>query len=170
MLCAIARIDTQARKQLLSLQQVTEPFGITLNELYGHITLATYTGGDDSAFIASCKEIISAYSPFSVYYEKVEVLRATSIIVASPRNEKTLFDLHHAIASQWEPYLDRWTNNDLWQPHTTLMYNPQIDLQVIAEEMRREFIPFWAQVTRIEFSLVTENGYRIIDSFDLLHR
>ena len=170
MLCVIARIDAQARKQLLSLRQITERFGITLNELYGHITLATYIGGDDSAFIASCKEIISAYSPFSVYYEKVEVLRATSIIVASPRNEKTLFDLHHDIAARWGPYLDHWTKNDFWQPHTTLMYSPQIDLQMIAEGMRKEFRPFLAQVTRIEFSLVTENGYKIMDSLDLPQR
>ena len=170
MLCAIARIDAQGRKQFLSLQQVTERFGIKLNELDGHITLATYIGGDDRAFIASCKEIISTYSPFSICYEKVEVLSATSIIVASPRNEKTLFELHRAIAAQWEPYLDRWTNKDLWKPHTTLMHNPHIDLQVIAKEMMREFLPFMAQVTGIEFSLVTENGYRIIDSIDLLYR
>lgn len=170
MLCAIARIDAQARKQLLALQRVTERFGMTLKDLYGHITLATYIGGDDGAFIASCKEIISAYSPFSVYYEKVEVLGATSIIVASPQYEKTLFGLHHDIAAKWGPYLDRWTNSDLWLPHTTIMYNPQIDLQVIAESMRKEFLPFFAQVTRIEFSLVTENAYKIIDSINLLHR
>ena len=170
MLCAIARIDAQARKQLVALQHVTERFGITLNELYGHITIATYIGDDAEAFIASCKKIISAYSPFSIYYEKVEVLGATSIIVATPRNEKVLFDLHHAIATQWGPYLDRWTNKESWQPHTTLVYNPQIDLHVIAEDMRRNFIPFSAQVTKIEFSMVTENDYIIIDSIDMLQR
>lgn len=170
MLCAIARIDAQAREQLAALQHVTERFGITLNELYGHITIATYIGDDVDAFIASCKKIISAYAPFSVYYEKIEVLSATSIIVASTRNEKVLFDLHHAIATQWGPYLDRWTNNEFWQPHTTLMYNPQMDLHVIAEDMRRKFIPFSAKVNKIEFSLVTENDYIIMDSIDLLQK
>lgn len=167
MLCAIAKIDTESRKQLLALQQVTERFGITVKELYGHITLATYTGEDDSAFILSCKEILSAYTQFSVYYEKVEVLSATSIIVASPQKENALLDIHNDIAAQWGIYLDNWTSNDHWQPHTTLIYNPQIDLQVIAEAMRKEFIPIIAHVTRIEFSQVTENGYEIVDSIDL---
>ena len=163
MLCAIARIDTQSREQLLALQRLAERFGVMVKDLYGHITLATYIGEDDGTFIASCKEIISACTPFSVYYEKVEVLSATSIIVASPRNENVLFDIHNDIAARWEPYLDKWTNNNLWHPHTTLIYNPQIDLKEIAEAMRKQFIPFWAQVTRIEFSQVTENGYKIVD-------
>lgn len=50
------------------------------------------------------------------------------------------------------------------------MYSPQIDLQMIAEGMRKEFRPFLAQVTRIELSLVTENGYKKIDSLDLPQR
>ena len=170
MLCAIARIDEQARNRLLALQQVTERFGIMPKEIYGHITLATYIGADDGTFIASCKRIISAYPSFSVCYDKVEVFSATSIIVASPRNEHTLFDIHHDIAARWGPYLDHWTKNDFWQPHTTLMYSPQIDLQMVAEGMRKEFRPFLAQVTRIEFSLVTENGYKIMDSLDLPQR
>ena len=59
MLCAIARIDEQARNRLLALQQVTERFGNMPKEIYGHITLAAYIGGDNGAFISSCKEIIS---------------------------------------------------------------------------------------------------------------
>ena len=170
MLCAIARIDTQSREKLSALQQAAERFGITVHKIYGHITLATYMGEDDRAFIASCKEILSACTPFSVYYEKVEVLSATSIIVASPRKENALLDMHHAIAAQWGHSLDHWTNNDHWQPHTTLVYDPQIDLQVLAEAMQKEFIPFFAHVTRIEFSQVTAHGYEIVDSVDLHQR
>ena len=170
MLCAIARIDTQSREKLSALQQAAERFGITVHKIYGHITLATYMGEDDRAFIASCKEILSACTPFSVYYEKVEVLSATSIIVASPRKENELLDMHHAIAAQWGHSLDHWTNNDHWQPHTTLVYDPQIDLQVLAEAMQKEFIPFFAHVTRIEFSQFTAHGYEIVDSVDLHQR
>ena len=170
MLCAIARIDTQSREKLSALQQAAERFGITVHKIYGHITLATYMGEDDRAFIASCKEILSACTPFSVYYEKVEVLSATSIIVASLRKENALLDMHHAIAAQWGHSLDHWTNNDHWQPHTTLVYDPQIDLQVLAEAMQKEFIPFFAHVTRIEFSQVTAHGYEIVDSVDLHQR
>ncbi len=170
MLCAIARIDTQSRDRLLALQKISERFGAAVRDLYGHITLATYIGEEEGSFIASCKEILSARAPFSVYYEKVEVLGATSIIVASPRNENALFDIHHDIAMRWGPYLDEWTDSDLWKPHTTLLYDPQADLQAIAEAMRKEFVPFYAQVNGIEFSRVTENGYTIVDSVDLLQR
>lgn len=170
MLCAIARIDRESKAKLLALQQAAERFGIAVSALYGHITLAAYTGEEESSFIKSCKTILSAYTPFSVLYEKVEVLPATSIIVASPRNKNALFDIHHDIAAQWGPYLDRWTRNELWQPHTTLICDPQLDLQGIAEAMRKEFVPFWAQVKSIEFSQVTENGYIILDRIDLLQR
>ena len=170
MLCAIAKIDLRSREKLLALQQLTKRFGITVSDLYGHITLATYIGEDDDAFISSCKGIASSYAAFSVYYEKIEVLSATSIIVASPRNEHALFHIHDAIATQWETFLDPWTTNDFWHPHTTLIFNPQIDLQVIAEAMRKKFIPFLAQVTKIEFSQVTDNGYNIVDYIDLLQR
>ena len=167
MLCVLARIDAQARERLLALQRVRERFGLTGSDLYGHITLATYIGEEEGAFLASCRDILSAYTPFSVYYEKVEVLRATSILVASPRKEGTLFAIHRDIAAQWGPCLDVWTGGELWRPHTTLLYNPQIDLQGIAEAMRTEFVPFFARVAEIEFSQVTENGYRIVDSIDL---
>ena len=170
MLCAIAKIDIQSKEKLLALQQSAERFGITVNALYGHITLATYIGADDGTFIASCKKIISAYPSFSVCYDKVEVFSATSIIVASPRNEHTLFDIHHDIATKWGPFLDDWTDNDHWKPHTTLVFNPQLDLHVIAAAMWKEFVPFFAQVTAIEFSQVTENGYIIVDSIDLHQR
>ena len=53
-------------------------------------------------------------------------------------------------------------NNCFITPNNLEKYS-QIDLKEIAEAMRKQFIPFWAQVTRIEFSQVTENGYKIVD-------
>ena len=167
MLCVIAIIDARSREYLFTLQQLSERFGIPAKKLYGHITLATYIADDDRIFAASCKEIISAYSSFTVYYEKIEVLNTTSIIAASPRNENTLFNIHNDIATQWGASMDNWTNNELWKPHTTLLFSTQSDLQVIADAMRKEFTPFFAQVKRIEFSQVTNNKYTIVDHIDL---
>lgn len=168
MLCVIAKIDRESRECLLALQRLAERSGVPVSDLYGHITLAAYTGEEEGDFIDSCREILASCAPFSVYYEKIEVLRATSIIAASPRIESALSDIHRDIAAQWGPSLDKWTGTDLWQPHTTLVYNPQIDLEALAETMKKEFSPFSARVARIEFSQVTENGYKIVDFADLL--
>ncbi len=168
MQCAIAKIDPQSRERLCALQKTAKRLGFSVGNLYGHITLAVYVGDQDDAFIASCKRIASCYKPFDVCYDQIEVLSATSIIVASPRNENELLNLHHDIAAQWGACLDRWTGTDLWKPHTTLVYNPQIDLRPAAEAMKKEFVPFPARVETIEFSRVTGNGCQIVDCIGLL--
>lgn len=167
MLCAIAKIDPQSREQLWTLQKTAKRFGFSVRNVYGHITLAAYIGDEDDAFIASCKKIASNYKAFEVCYDRIEVLSATSIIVASPQNENELPGLHHDIAAQWGACLDCWTGTELWKPHTTLVYSPQINLHPAAEAMEKEFVPFRARVEAIEFSRVTGNGFQIVDHIDL---
>ncbi len=167
MLCVIAKIDSVSREKLLKLQQLAGSFGIPQRHLHGHITLAAYVGDDENQFISSCKKLLSNYKRFSVYYYKIEVLTETSIIVASPKKEKEIALIQNEIVNNWEESLDYWTQGDVWKPHTTLLYEPKADLQTIAEVMQAEFKPFNAQVDRIEFSRVKENGYEIIDSIAL---
>lgn len=168
MLCVIAKIDSEARERLLELQQLTESFGVSPRSLYGHITLANYVGDDEERFILSCKALLSDFRKFSVRYDKIEVLTATSIIVASPLKENNITDIQKEIVRNWGKYLDDWTQENVWKPHTTLLYKPQVNLQDIAEVMQEKFKPFNAQINRIEFSRVKENGYEIIDFIELL--
>lgn len=73
MLCVIAKIDPKSKARFLKLQGKIERLGISVKALHGHITLVSYIGEDEAAFIASCKEILSSCKVFPVCYDKIEV-------------------------------------------------------------------------------------------------
>lgn len=73
MLCVIAKIDPKSKARFLKLQEKIEKLGISVKALHGHITLVSYIGEDEAAFIASCKEILSNCKVFPVCYDKIEV-------------------------------------------------------------------------------------------------
>ena len=164
MLCVIAIIDDASRKRLLKIQGIGETFGIPSRHLRGHITLATYLGTDERTFISSCKTILSAYSPCSVLYHKIQILSATSIIVATPSRDSTLTDMQKDVSTPWHRDLDQWTRVDVWEPHTTLVHKPGFDLYPVAQAMQEQFEPFTAFIDRIEFSKVHESGYKILET------
>lgn len=167
MLCAIAKIDEESRIKLESLQLTAEGFGIPPGNLYGHITLSTLVCNEEDAYIAFCKTMLRDVNAFSVLYEQVEVLSATSIIVASPRKRGDLENIQKILVAGWEDKINTWTKPDVWRPHTTLLYKPDADLNAICKAMTAIFYPFTAKIERIEFSKVTDNGYHIIDSIAL---
>lgn len=168
MLCAIAKIDPAASELLVSLAKLTEGFGIPPRNVHGHITLATYIGNDENEFISSCKTILSGCGKFSVCYDKLEVWNPSTIIVAVPQKENAIAAIQKEISKKWAADLDQWTQADVWQPHTTLVTNPQADFYTIVKVMQEKFKPFVAQIDQVEFSRVYENGYEIIDCVELL--
>ena len=89
MLCVIAKIDPKSKARFLKLQGKIEKLGISVKALHGHITLVSYIGEDEAAFIASCKEILSTCKVFPVCYDKIEVLASSCIVVASPRKGRS---------------------------------------------------------------------------------
>lgn len=167
MLCAIAKIDSGSRDRLVELAKLTQAFGIPPRNVHGHITLATYTGDDEDGFMSSCKAVLSGYEKFSVCYDKIEVWNPSTIIVAVPRKEGTIAAVQKEISRGWAADLDKWTQEDVWQPHTTLVVNPQADFNAIAEAMQGIFEPFSARVNEIEFSRVYEDGYEVVDCVEL---
>ncbi len=78
-----------------------------------------------------------------------------------------MMTIQKEIAGRWSAYLNEWTQENVWNPHTSLLYVQGADLSAVAEAMREMFEPFTAQVDRIEFSRVYEHGYEIIDAFEL---
>ena len=109
MLCAIARLDEEATRKLISLQKTAFGDAVCLKPLYGHITIAAYTGTEEARFIRSCRESLAGFSAFTVTYSKIEVLEETSIIVATPVKTGSLKEIHQIIAKQFEDSLDEWT-------------------------------------------------------------
>ena len=164
MLCVIAKLDDAATEKLAALRRIAAPGG---KPLYGHITIAVYTGDDNALFIRSCRELLRGIAPFEITYSGIEVLEETSIIVAAPAENESLCALHRRIADVFDASLDRWTKAGVWYPHTTLYFGSQADLCGIADRMRASFLPFSARIERIEFSLVLKDGYQIVDALDL---
>lgn len=75
------------------------------------------------------------------------------------------------IAEEYGESLNQWTRTDeMWLPHTTLLHDPDmdmIDMRDICRKMESRFEPFTAVVESIEFSMVTEVGYKIVGGVEL---
>lgn len=166
MLCVIAKLNEEATEKLMSIRTAAL-LDAGLKPLHGHITIAAYTGDRQAQFVRFCKSLLQGTSAFAVRYEKIEVLDASSIIVASPEKSGALEVLHRRIAEEYNDSLNPWTQADRWYPHTTLLYEPNLDLHRICRKMEAYFLPFSAQISRIEFSRVLESGYEIIDRVEL---
>lgn len=166
MLCVIAKLNAEATEKLMSIRTAARS-DAALKPLHGHITIASYTGNHEAQFVRFCKSQIAGISSFPVRYERIEVLEASSILVASPEKSGTLEVLHRRIAEEYNDSLNPWTQADRWYPHTTLLYEPNLDLHRICRKMEAYFLPFSAQISRIEFSRVLESGYEIIDRVEL---
>ena len=167
MLCVIAKLNEEGTEKLMSNRAAALP-GAALKPLHGHITIASYTGNHEAQFVRFCKSLLEGTSSFAVRYKKIEVLDASSIIVASPEKSGALEALHRRIAEEYNDSLNPWTQADRWYPHTTLLYEPNLDLHRICGEISGHFTPFSAQISRIEFSRVLESGYEIIDHVELI--
>lgn len=167
MICVIAKLPPDAVERLNILKAAAVSEKTPVRPLYGHITVATYLPDDDAAFRQVCSGIIRGTPSFSVRYEKLEVLPETSIVVAVPSKPAALLDLHSRIAEKFSGSMDRWTCGNEWYPHTTLIQDPEADLNGLCRKMQQQFSPFEAGITRIEFSKVEETGYTILESVDL---
>lgn len=161
MLCMIAKLDDDATETLAALRRAVP--GGPRRPLYGHITIAAYTGEDEAAFLRGGRELLAGLSAFSAEIRKLEVLEETSILVASPEKTGALDVLHRRIAARFGDALDRWTRDESWRPHVTLLYDPRADLKELCRRLSAAFTPFSARVRAVEFSRVLDEGYEIVD-------
>ena len=166
MICVIAKLAPDAAERLNILRNAVIPEELPVKPFYGHITIAAYLP-DDEEFVRVCSEIVRETPAFRVRYEKLEVLSETSIIAAVPSKPDALLALHGRIAERFGKSLDRWTCGSDWLPHTTLLYDPDTDLNVLCHKMQEYFVPFETCISRVEFSKVEETGYTILSSVDL---
>lgn len=163
MLCLIAKLDDAASAKLNATRKAALPESEQGKQVYGHITLASYPGERETAFVRSCRELLAEIPAFEITYESLVILKETHIIVAKPGNSEILTTIHHRIAEKHGDDLDPWTKGDRWLPHTTLFYGPDADLEQICSAMARHFSPIRAKVVRFELSRVLPDGYEIVD-------
>lgn len=167
MLCIIAKLDEASTEKLQSLQEAALQLGAAERPVHGHITLASYIGDDEAGFMEHCRAVLQIVCAFPVRYRSLEVLAATSLIAAMPERAGTLSELHNSLAERYREDLNQWSQADTWKPHTTLVVEPNRDLEELCGRMADDFQPFTAIVSKIEFSRVTETGYEIVDTLDL---
>ena len=160
MLCVIAKLDKRSTEKLTAIQKAAAP-DADGKPLHGHITLAAYMGEDEAGFMAFCAALLKDVSRFAVKYTHLAVLEETSIV-------GTLAALHRHIAEVYGSSLNEWTDSDeVWLPHTTLLYDPKADLPAVCRKMAADFALFTAGIVGIEFSRVTPSGYEILGRADL---
>ena len=168
MLCLIAKLDDAASAKLNAIRKAVLPESEQGKQIYGHITLASYPGERETAFVRSCRELLAEIPAFEITYESLVILQETHIIVAKPMDSEILTMLHRRIAEKHGDDLDPWTKGDRWYPHTTLFYGPGENLEQIRRVMTRHFSPIRAKVVRFELSRVLPDGYEIVDRIALL--
>ena len=161
MLCLIAKLDDTATETLAALRRALP--GGAGKPLYGHVTLAAYTGEDEAGFLRGCRELLAGLSAFSLRIETLEVLEETSILVALPEKAGMLDALHRRVAARFGGELDKWTRDESWLPHVTLFYGPEADLPALRRQLDPRFRPCSARVVSLEFSRVLDPGYEIVD-------
>lgn len=167
MLCVIAKLDKRSAEKLTALKKAAVPEAGT-KPLYGHITLAAYVGDDEAEFMAFCASQLKGVPQFAVKYTHLAVLEETSIVAALAEKTGTLAALHRRIAEVYGGSLNEWTGSDeVWLPHTTLLYDPKADLPAVCRKMAAGFTPFTAGIVGIEFSRVTPPGYEILGRIEL---
>ena len=166
MLCLIARIDEAAAEKLRALRRAALGGTPDPRPLHGHITVAACTG-DEAGFIRFCRELAREFPVFPVEYRRLEVWEATSILVAVPEPCRALEEMHRRIAAEFAAQLDRWSQLEHWQPHTTLFCGPGADLPALCRRLSEGFVPVPARVTALEFSRVLPSGYEIIGRIGL---
>ena len=167
MLCVLAKLSDDATNKLTAIRNSAFSDDQEVLPLHGHITLVSYEGNDAAGFIRSCKELLEGIRSFDIRYESIELFTDPFIIVAKPGKSATLDHMHKLISDEFNEALNKWTKRGCWNPHTSLYAVPGPDSQGIFLKMSEAFVPFTASVCRIEFSLVLENGYEIIDFLDL---
>ena len=99
MLCLIAKLDDTATETLAALRRALP--GGAGKPLYGHVTLAAYTGEDEAGFLRGCRELLAGLSAFSVQIGNLAVLEETSILVALPEKAGMLDALHRRVAARF---------------------------------------------------------------------
>lgn len=167
MLCVIAKLDEEANERLASLRNAVFPDSSALPPLYGHITLVTYLPEDHKAFVRDCGDILKAFPAFRVRYERIGHFSLGSVIFAQPSESPYLSAIHRRIAEKYGQDLDQWTRGEDWFPHTTLLSVPAADPDDARRAMQRLFVPFETRIGRVEFSLVGDTGFTVLEGADL---
>lgn len=170
-ICAIWTLSKESNEQLEYVREILKDFNISYEPIYGHITMAHFYNIDIDKIVEYTDEFIKGKSIFYVKYSIIGLLNPNCIACISTTSGK-LLEYYYEYHKQFDSYCDDWTKAEagLWLPHSTLYFNPDIDLGPIVIKISKRFKPFDGKVVSLELSEIDGNKMEIIYTHKLAKR
>lgn len=168
-ICAIWILDELTNQKLNEVIGATlDVFGIEHGFIYGHITFASLVDIDVDKILRHTKKFVQGKKPFDINCSVLSIL-STNCIACIPSVSGKLLRYYEEYHKEFDSYCNMWTRADLelWLPHISLYVSETEDMGAIIGEMAGKFHQFKGKVVRLELSVVNENDFEIIYSYDL---
>lgn len=165
---AIWILDEKTNEKLDEIRKALELFGIEYSPIYGHITFASYVNVNIDEILEYTKKFVEGKKSFHINCSVLGFL-TTNCIACIPSTSGKLLEYYEEYHQEFDSYCNIWTSIDseLWLPHISLYYSESEDLGAIIGEMSKRFTQLKGKVVRMELSVVNENDFNIIYSYDL---
>ena len=161
-------LDEKTNQELERVRKALEVFNIEYNPIYGHITLASFIDVDIDEILEYTKRFAEGKRAFDINFLSIGLLPSYCLACIASTSGKLLkyYEEYH---QQFDSYCNIWTRADLelWLPHISLYVSETEDMGAIIWEMAGRFHQFKGKVVRLELSVVNENDFEIIYSYDL---
>lgn len=167
-ICAIWILDEETNKKLEEIRAALDLFDIEYDPIYGHITFATFIDVDAEEILQYTKKFAEGKKAFDINFSALGIL-ATNGIVCLPSASSKLVEYFDEYHKEFDSYCNMWTNieNGMWFPHISLYHCETEYIGDVITEMSKRFNKFNGRIVRLELSVINEDGYDIIYSYDL---
>jgi len=80
-----------------------------------------------------------------------------------------LYEYYKEYHQEYDSYCNAWTSvsKGMWLPHISSYSSEKDELAAIISEMSKTFVQSTGKISRLELSIVNENGFNIVYSYDL---
>lgn len=167
-ICAIWILDESTNQKLNEVRGALDVFGIEHGPIYGHITFANLIDIDVDEVLPYTRKFAQGKKSFDINCSALSLLSA-NCIACIPSVSRKLLRYYEEYHKEFDSYCNMWTRADLelWLPHISLYSSDTEDMGAIIREMADRFHQFKGKVVRLELSVVNEDDFEIIYSYDL---
>lgn len=133
----------------------------TIEDNHPHITFAHYIGLDEDKLIKHTDAFVKNIKQFKVRFVDYKEFLNTLVLLVPYENEiKKYYELFHI---KYKEFLNPFTKtNGNYIPHTTLFVGEDV-----IEKVKNTFYPFEALVSRVDISLIKEQGFEVLKTYEL---
>lgn len=166
--CAIWILDEETNKKLNEIRKALDVFDIEYNPIYGHITIATFIDVDVDEILQYTKKFAEGKKAFDINCSALGIL-STNGIACIPSTSGKLIKYFEEYHQEFDSYCNMWTSahSGKWFPHISLYHCETESMGDVITEMSKKFNQFKGRIVRLELSVINEDGYDIIYSYEL---